>query len=125
VQSTLDLEQFRDLTLGDGRLMHEIVWALIEDTSRRAGFLERAIRDRNRQRVIRISRNAARACAGVGANAAAAALRAIGEHAEAGGFDACDTALATLRAEIETLRGMLSAETPGPRRSYGNTGQKL
>jgi len=109
VQSTLDLEQFRDLTLGDGRLIHEIVWALIDETSRQAGFLESAIRDRNRHRAVRLSRNAARGCAGIGANAAAAALRDIGEQAETGAFDACYTALSTVRAEIESLRGILSA----------------
>ena len=88
--------------------MHEIVWALIDDTTRQAGLLEPAIRDRERERVIRLSRKAARACAGVGANAAAAALQAIGKHAGKSEFDVCYAALASLRAEIDTLRNILA-----------------
>jgi HPt (histidine-containing phosphotransfer) domain-containing protein len=100
---TLDLEQFRDLALGDRQLMREIVWALIDDTSRHAALLESAIRSEERERIVRIARSAARACSNVGANAAAGALRAIEQHAHDAAFDECRSALAKLCSEIERL----------------------
>ena len=103
---TLDLEQFRDLTLGDRQLMREIVGALIEDTSRYVVLLESAIRSEEQQRITRLARTAARACSNVGAHAAAAALQRMERHAEAGEFDACGGALGTLRADIERLRAI-------------------
>jgi HPt (histidine-containing phosphotransfer) domain-containing protein len=106
VDAILDLEQFRDLTLGDRQLMREIVWALIDDTSRHAALLESAIRLEERERIVRIARAAAWACSNVGANAAAAALRAVEQHGHNAGFDECGVALAKLCSEIERLRAM-------------------
>jgi HPt (histidine-containing phosphotransfer) domain-containing protein len=113
VQSTddvaLDLEQFRNFTLDDRQLMREILWALIDDTTRQAGLLEGSIRDRDGQRIVRLTRTAARACSNVGAIAAAAALNTIGHSAGLSQFDVCRSSLEVLRREIGRLRDEASA----------------
>ena len=100
----LDLEQLRNLALEDRKLMQEIVWALIDDASRQSALLDRAVRDLDAQRSIRLARASTRACANVGANAAAAALKSIGRGAALGDFALCHDWLLVLRAEIDRLR---------------------
>lgn len=101
----LDLEQLRNLTLEDPKLMRDILWALIEDTGRQAALLGDALRGGDTQKMIRLARSSARACANLGANRAAAAFRAI-EHAAAAASDAaaCQVALAALNSELDSLR---------------------
>lgn len=100
----LDLEQLRNLTLDERKLMREILSALIDDTFRQSALLETAIRDGDAQRSIRLARGSLRTCANVGANAAAAALKRILNSAAHGEFTHCSDGLGTLRSEIERLR---------------------
>jgi HPt (histidine-containing phosphotransfer) domain-containing protein len=100
----LDLEQLRNLTLDDRKLMSEIVWALIDDTSRQSALLDAAVRDLDAQRSIRLARSSTRACSNLGASAAAAALQSIGRGAALGDFALCHDSLLVLRAEIDRLR---------------------
>jgi HPt (histidine-containing phosphotransfer) domain-containing protein len=95
---TLDLEELRALTMDDRGLMREILNALIEDAVRHAGMLESAARDRDGARSVKIARLASRACANVGANAAADAFREIERRG------ASRPLLAAARSEIEHLR---------------------
>jgi HPt (histidine-containing phosphotransfer) domain-containing protein len=100
----LNLEELRSLTMNDRQLMGEILQALIEDASRHAGMLEAAVGDVDAARSARIARQASRACGNIGAVAAAAAFRRIERHAAQREFEACRSALAAARAEIERLR---------------------
>jgi HPt (histidine-containing phosphotransfer) domain-containing protein len=100
----LNLEQLRNLTLEDPKLMREILWALIDDTCRQAALLETALRDRDPQRAIRLARYSSRACDNVGANPAAAALRLIERGASHGDFDRAREGLVVLQAEMDRLR---------------------
>jgi HPt (histidine-containing phosphotransfer) domain-containing protein len=102
--AVLDLEQLRNLTLDERRLMREILWALIDETSRQMPLLEAAIRDCDAQRSIRLARGSLRACANVGANAAAAALKTVLNSAAHGQFPQCSDAMGRLRSEIQRLR---------------------
>jgi HPt (histidine-containing phosphotransfer) domain-containing protein len=103
-EAVLELDELRHLTMDDRPLMCEILQALIEDTSRHTGMLERAIQDNDGPRSARIARYASRACADVGANAAAETFRRIGRHAASREFDACRTTLPAARVELERLR---------------------
>jgi len=99
----LDLKQC-NFTLDNRELMREILWALIEDATRQAGLVECSIRDGDGQRSVKQTRNAARACSNVRANAAAAALSTINHSAASGQFEACRVSLEGLRREIERLK---------------------
>jgi hypothetical protein len=104
VDVALDLEQFRNLALDDRQLMREILGALIDNTARQAGLVEASIYHREGQRILRLTRTAARACSDVGANAAAAALKAIGRNAALEQYEACRLSLEALRRELGKLR---------------------
>jgi HPt (histidine-containing phosphotransfer) domain-containing protein len=101
----LDLEQLRQVTLEDRKLMREILWALIEDTGRHAGLLESSLRAGDVQRSAKLARRSAAACANVGAHRAGDTLRAIERLTCAGELTSCVEVLATLRTELEFLRG--------------------
>jgi len=100
----LDLEELRSLTMNDRRLMKEILRALIEDASLHAGVLEAAARERDGARSAKVARAAWRACANIGATAAADSFREIERHVGRRDSPAGDRLLATVRAEIERLR---------------------
>jgi HPt (histidine-containing phosphotransfer) domain-containing protein len=102
--AVLDVEELRRLTMDDRQLMIEILQALIEDASRQTGMLETAVLDQDAPRSARIARYASRACANVGATAAAEAFGRLGRHAASREFAACRSTLAAARAEIERLR---------------------
>lgn len=90
--------------MGDRQLLIDILEALIEDATRQAGLLEAAVRENDAARSARIARSASRACANVGANAAAETFRQIGRHAASREFEACRAILPGARTEIERLR---------------------
>jgi HPt (histidine-containing phosphotransfer) domain-containing protein len=100
----LDRQQLRDITLEDEDLMHEVIAALIEDTSQQFGQLDAAIREKDPERCKRLAHYCKGACANVGANAAAAVLRQMEQQAAARAFDQCARSLTALGAEIERLR---------------------
>jgi HPt (histidine-containing phosphotransfer) domain-containing protein len=100
----LDREELRNITLDDRQLMSEILWALIDDANRHAGAIESAIRERDPARAVRIARFAGRACANVGAGAAAESFRRVERLAASGAFDACRDRMAELRKAIDQLR---------------------
>jgi HPt (histidine-containing phosphotransfer) domain-containing protein len=105
----LDLEELRNLTMNDRTLMSEILNALIEDAGRHATRLEAAARDGDLAPAIKSARAASRACANVGANAAAAAFRDVERHATQRQTHGWHPLLAAVRAEIERLRGETAA----------------
>jgi len=100
----LDREELRKLTLDDRQLMSEILSALIDDATHHAAMLEAAVKNGDSQRTARVARHAARACANVGADAAAEAFRAVERHAGTREFEACRSSIAAVRAGIERLR---------------------
>ena len=102
--TVLDREQLRAVTLDDAQLMRDIVWALVEDTSRQIGLLQTAIRDQDAHRCARLAQYSKGACTNLGANAAAAALRGIERGAASGRFRECEISLNTLSREVERLR---------------------
>ena len=106
----LDRAQLRDVTLDDEDLMHEILAALIDDTSRQMPALESAIREEDSQKCMRLAHYSKGACANVGANAAAAVLKRLEREAADNDFPECRVSLANLAAELERLR--LAAAAP-------------
>jgi len=108
----LDYAQLRDITLDDPDLMREILSALIDDTGRQIELLDRAIRERDSQRCIKLAHYSKGACANVGAVGAATLLKGIEYDAAKDAFEACSSALANLVTELDRLReeaGVLSA----------------
>src|SRR5262245_10330254 len=101
---TLDFQQLKDITLDDAELMREVLFALIDDTSRQLVLLAGAIRQHDSQRLLRLAHYSKGACANVGANRAAAMLKQIEQDAARSAFDNCSLSLGTLVKEIEQLR---------------------
>jgi len=100
----LDLEELRNLTMNDRALMSEILAALLEDAGRQATLFETAAREGDLAPAAKFARSASRACANVGADAAAEAFRDLERHAgrrEAHGWRPLLTAV---RTEIQRLR---------------------
>jgi HPt (histidine-containing phosphotransfer) domain-containing protein len=100
----LDREQLREVTLDDEDLMREIISALIDDTTQQVLLLESAIREEDGQKCMRLAHYSKGACANVGANAAAEALKQIEEKAAKREFQACSASLTALGQEIARLR---------------------
>lgn len=100
----LDRQQLRDITLDDDELMHEVLDALIEDTSKQLHLLDSAIREQNTESCKRLAHYCKGACASVGANAAATVLLRMEKEAGDHAFDRCATSLAALDAELGRLR---------------------
>ena len=100
----LDLEQLREVTLGDDELMHQIVVALIDDTMRQIPLMENAIRVQDAQQCARLAHYSKGACANVGANAAAAVLETLEKQAKSGSLCGASVQLARLADEVERLR---------------------
>jgi HPt (histidine-containing phosphotransfer) domain-containing protein len=92
--------------------MREILSALIDDTGRQIELLDRAIRERDSQRCIKLAHYSKGACANVGAVGAATLLKGIEHDAAEDHFEDCSSALANLITELDRLRdeaGALSA----------------
>jgi len=102
--TVLDRQQLRDATFDDEGLMHEIVCALIDDTSRQIPLLEDAIREKNSRVTRRLAHYSKGACANVGARSAAAALEDIERTAAQSDFDECGASLRKLAQAIDQLR---------------------
>ncbi|HTP33275.1 MAG TPA: Hpt domain-containing protein [Candidatus Acidoferrales bacterium] len=100
----LDFQQLRDITLDDQELMREVLFALIDDTSRQLSLLSAAIEEQDVQRCMRLAHYSKGACANVGANRAAAMLKQIERDASRNAFDECSAELKSLLEELETLR---------------------
>jgi len=101
---TLDREQLRNVTLDDEELMREILFTLIDDTSRQLVLLQSAIHEQDPQKTMRLAHYSKGACANVGANAAAKLLKQIEQDAARQNFVECNASLSTLAAEIDRLR---------------------
>ena len=101
---TLDRDQLRNVTLDDEELMREILFALIDDTSRQLVLLQSAIHEQNPQKTMRLAHYSKGACANVGANAAATVLRQIEQDAARSDFAECSASLSALAHEIDRLR---------------------
>jgi HPt (histidine-containing phosphotransfer) domain-containing protein len=105
----LDRAQLRDVTLDDQDLMREILAALIDDTSQQLPLLESAIRAEDSQKCMQLAHYSKGACANVGANSAAAALKQIEREAAGHKFAGCRASLANLAVQLERLRSEASA----------------
>ena len=100
----LDRQQLRDITLDDDELMREVLTALLDDTSKQVALMDDAIRDRDPQKTMRLAHYCKGACANVGANAAAAALKRLEQQAASHSFADCAVSLCNLTLELERLR---------------------
>ncbi len=102
--SVLDIRQLREITLDDEELMREILTCLVDDTASQMVLLDKAIRDHDPQRTMRLAHYSKGACANVGANALAAQLKSLELHAAAGRFEECAASYEVLTREVERLR---------------------
>jgi hypothetical protein len=100
----LDVEELRNLTMNDRALMREILDALIVDAGRHATLLETAMRECDLAPVSRFARSASRACANVGANAAAEAFREVERYAARRPSHGWRPLLDDVRVQIGRLR---------------------
>jgi HPt (histidine-containing phosphotransfer) domain-containing protein len=100
----LDLEALHNLTMNDRTLMRDILDALVMDAGRHAALLEAAARECDFAPALRFARAASRACANIGANAAAGAFREVERHAARRASDGWRPLLDGVRTEIERLR---------------------
>ena len=106
--SVLDVEQLRDATMDDESLMRDVVAALIDDTARHIGLLDRAIRERDAGETMRLAHCSKGACASVGASSSAAVLLEIESKAATGDFETCGKSLRSLAEELDKLRSEAS-----------------
>ena len=100
----LDRQQLRDITLDDNELMREVLDALLDDTSKQLALLDRAIRNQDPQKTMRLAHYCKGACANVGANAVAAVLKRLEQQAARHSFEDCAASLCNLSLELERLR---------------------
>jgi HPt (histidine-containing phosphotransfer) domain-containing protein len=108
--TVLDRRQLREVTLGDGELMQEILCALIDDTARQIPLLEAAIRERDPLAARRLAHYSKGACANAGACSAAAALENIERMAVRNDFAECGASLNRLAQAIDELRSEIAPE---------------
>ena len=102
--AVLDRQQLRDVTLDDKELMQEVLSSLLDDTARQLCLMDSAIREHDPKQTMRLAHSCKGACANVGANAAAAALRRLEQQAANESFEECAATLSTLNRELERLR---------------------
>jgi HPt (histidine-containing phosphotransfer) domain-containing protein len=88
----------------DQDLMREILSALIDDTSRQIHVLAHAIEEQDPQKCARLAHYCKGACANVGANRMAAALKRMEQTASVGNFSECSLGLSILAEEMDLLR---------------------
>jgi HPt (histidine-containing phosphotransfer) domain-containing protein len=112
--AVLDRQQLRDVTFDDRELMQELLTSLLDDTARQLRLMDAAIQEHDPKQTMRLAHSCKGACANVGANAVAAALRKIEQQAALEAFDECAVTLGALARELERLRmeaEIASAET--------------
>ncbi len=97
----LDMNQLKSITMDDPELMHELVIALIEDTSQQIAEISQAIASSDGTRCSRLAHYVKGACANVGAASMAAILKHMEIKATQGDFDACRTSLDNLSTELQ------------------------
>jgi HPt (histidine-containing phosphotransfer) domain-containing protein len=100
----LNLDQLRDVTLGDPELMRDIVSALVEDTEKHVALLARAAAAADARECVRLAHYAKGACANLGAESLANLLRGIEQTAGRGDFDLCEPAVQAITGELQHLR---------------------
>ena len=100
----LDRRQLRDACLDDLDLMRELVASLIDDTTQQLLALQAAVEKADSAECKRVAHYVKGACANLGAEAMAAALRSMEQHAVQGDFAACRSTMATLPSELQKLR---------------------
>jgi HPt (histidine-containing phosphotransfer) domain-containing protein len=96
----LDMDQLKSITMDDPALMHELVIALVEDTSKQIVEISQAIESSDATRCSRLAHYVKGACANVGAASMAAILKHMEIKATLGDFDACRSSLDNLSAEL-------------------------
>lgn len=101
---SLNLDQLRDVTLGDPELMRDIVSALVEDTEKHMALLARAAASADARECVRLAHYAKGACANLGAESLANLLRGIEQSAGRGDFDLCEPAVQAIAGELQQLR---------------------
>jgi HPt (histidine-containing phosphotransfer) domain-containing protein len=84
--------------------MHEVLTTLLDDTARQLRLMDVAIRENDPKRTMRLAHSCKGACANVGANAVAAALRVLEQQAASEAFDQCAATMGSLNRELERLR---------------------
>ena len=90
--------------MDDRDLMRELIFALIDDTSKQILLLDAAIREADPVKCARLAHYSKGACANVGAESAAALLKQIEQRASGGDFQQCRISLSELADEIGRLR---------------------
>jgi len=105
----LDREQLRSVTLDDEELMRELVWTLIDDTSRQLISLQAAISEGNGPLTARLAHYSKGACANLGAKSAADLLLRIEQTALRGDLAGCDESYLALAREIDALRSEVAS----------------
>jgi HPt (histidine-containing phosphotransfer) domain-containing protein len=100
----LNLDQLRDVTLGDPELMREIVATLVEDTSTQLAQLQNAVAKSDARECVRLAHYSKGACANIGADSLANLLQGVEHAAAKGEFDRCRSSLSALAAELQQLR---------------------
>lgn len=109
MDAVLEIEQLRDVTLNDPKLMREILEALLDDTTRQIELLQTAVEEGDPRKCARLAHYCKGACANVGANRAAGILQHIEKSAKRGEFQECTRSLAGLVQELDLLRSAAQA----------------
>ena len=102
--AVLDRDQLRDIALDDRELMQELLAALLDDTARQLRLLDVAIREHKQKQAMRLAHSCKGACANLGANAVASALKRLEQQAARESFEECAATLAALDFELDRLR---------------------
>jgi HPt (histidine-containing phosphotransfer) domain-containing protein len=102
--AVLDRDQLRGITLDDRDLMQELLGLLVDDTARQLRLLDVAIRGHDQKQAMRLAHSCKGACANIGANAVAAALKRLEQQAARESFEECVATLAALDFELDRLR---------------------
>ena len=105
----LDMDQLKSITMDDPDLMHELVTALVEDTSKQIAEISQAIESSDGRRCSRLAHYVKGACANVGAASMAAILTNMEAKATQGDFDACRTSLDHLSTELRKFSSETAA----------------
>ena len=84
--------------------MEEVLAALLDDTSRQLLLMDVAVRDHDPKQTMRLAHSCKGACANVGANAVASALRRLEQQAAQESFEECAATMDTLTRELARLR---------------------
>uniref|UniRef100_Q023X3 Hpt protein n=1 Tax=Solibacter usitatus (strain Ellin6076) TaxID=234267 RepID=Q023X3_SOLUE len=102
--AVLDRDQLRGITQDDTELMQELIGMLLDDTARQLRLLDVAIREHDQKQAMRLAHSCKGACANIGANAVASALKRLEQQAAREAFDECAATLTALDFELDRLR---------------------